>query len=143
MTTPATTTTTAVGEQLVVGKSTRTTARPSGRGPEATRQHTSPTHRPTTRHRSSTRLAGQVADGRELAVLTDGPWRGRWYWRDDLDAMHTAALRHPAGHPAAEIRTYRPTEQFLPHPHEPDATGRAWRHHPHTTRPATTTRRNP
>ncbi|WP_337819473.1 hypothetical protein [Pseudonocardia sp. Ae707_Ps2] len=34
MTTPATTTTaTTTGEQLVVGKSTRTTARPSGRGP--------------------------------------------------------------------------------------------------------------
>ncbi|WP_217695874.1 hypothetical protein, partial [Pseudonocardia sp. Ae706_Ps2] len=68
MTTPATTTTaTTTGEQLVVGKSTRTTARPSGRGPEATRQH-----RPSPAHRPTTRLAVQVADGRELAVLLDG-----------------------------------------------------------------------
>ncbi|OLL89401.1 hypothetical protein [Pseudonocardia sp. Ae331_Ps2] len=139
MTTPATTTTaTTTGEQLVVGKSTRTTARPSGRGPEATRQH-----RPSPAHRPTTRLAVQVADGRELAVLVDGPWRGRWYWRADLDAMQTTAHRHPHGHPAAELRTYAPTGTWTEHPTEPKVTGRVWRHHPHTTRPATTTRRNP
>ncbi|OLM27872.1 hypothetical protein Ae717Ps2_7090 [Pseudonocardia sp. Ae717_Ps2] len=137
MTTPATTTTaTTTGEQLVVGKSTRTTARPQGgRGPEATRQHrvASP--------RTSSRLAVQVADGRELAVLLDGPWRGRWYWRADLDALQTAAGRYPHGHPAAELRAYAPTGTWTEHPTEPEVTGRVWRHHPHTTRTATITRR--
>ncbi|WP_075334732.1 hypothetical protein [Pseudonocardia sp. Ae717_Ps2] len=89
---------------VVVGKSTRTTARPSGRGPEATRQP--PPLSPTP---PSARLAVQVTDGRELAVLIDGPWRGRWYWRADLDAMQAAAHRYPHGHPAAELRTYQPT----------------------------------
>ncbi|WP_075554422.1 hypothetical protein [Pseudonocardia sp. Ae505_Ps2] len=144
MTTPATTTTTtttAVGEQLVVGKSTRTTARPSGRGPEATRQHRVPP--PRSSSRLAVQVAVQVTDGRELAVLVDGPWRGRWYWRADLDAMQTAAHRYPHGHPAAELRTYVPTGTWTEHPTEPEVTGRVWRHHPHTTRPATTTRRNP
>ncbi|OLM28342.1 hypothetical protein Ae717Ps2_6544 [Pseudonocardia sp. Ae717_Ps2] len=122
---------------VVVGKSTRTTARPSGRGPEATRQP-----RPSAPHRPSARLAVQVTDGRELAVLIDGPWRGRWYWRADLDAMQAAAHRYPHGHPAAELRTYQPTGQFVTHPHEPDTEGRAWRHHPRPA-PSATIWRNP
>ncbi|WP_226353032.1 hypothetical protein [Pseudonocardia sp. ICBG601] len=121
--------TTTAAPQLVVGKSTRTTARPSGRGPEATRQH------------RVSRLATQSADGRELAVLVDGPWRGRWYWADDLAAMQDASRRYPDGHPAAELRTYRPSGEFVPHPHEPDVTGRLWRHHPSTATAATTSRR--
>ncbi len=119
-------TTTADNALWAVGKSTRTTARPSGRGPEATRQHLPATHR-------LYRMAVQVADGRELAVLVDGPWRGRWYWRADLAAMQTAAARYPDGHPAAELRTYRPSNEFVPHPVEDDITGRIWRHHPHPT----------
>ncbi|WP_226358778.1 hypothetical protein [Pseudonocardia sp. ICBG601] len=129
---------TTAAPQLVVGKSTRTTARPSGRGPEATRQHRpSPAHRPP----RMSRLAVQVADGRELAVLVDGPWRGRWYWADDLAAMQDASRRYPDGHPAAELRAYAPTETWTEHPHEPEVTGRLWRHHPSTAPAATTSRR--
>ncbi|WP_226363364.1 hypothetical protein [Pseudonocardia sp. ICBG1142] len=120
--------TTTAGEQLVVGKSTRTAARPSGRGPEATRQH------------RVSRFATQSADGRELAVLVDGPWRGRWYWADDLAAMQHASRRYPDGHPAAELRTYRPSNEFVPHPGEPEVTGRLWHHHPYPTA-VTTSRR--
>ncbi|WP_226360949.1 hypothetical protein [Pseudonocardia sp. ICBG1142] len=130
-------TATAAAQQLVVGKSTRTTARPQGgRGPEATRQHLPATHRPS----RMSWLAVQVADGRELAVLADGPWRGRWYWADDLTAIQDTSRRYPDGHPAAELRTYAPTDGFVPHPHEPEVTGRLWRHHPHPTA-ATTFRR--
>ncbi|WP_226360930.1 hypothetical protein [Pseudonocardia sp. ICBG1142] len=129
-------TATAAAQQLVVGKSTRTTARPQGgRGPEATRQHPPATHR-------LSRLAVQVADGRELAVLVDDPWRGRWYWRADLTDMQTASARYPDGHPAAELRAYAPTETWTEHPAEPDVTGRLWRHHPTTATPATTFRRS-
>lgn len=68
----------------------------------------------------------------ELAVLADGPWRLRWYWRADLERMQRASrtVGHPDGHPAAELRAYRPTGEYLPHPHEPGVTGRAWRYTP-------------
>ncbi|WP_226358782.1 hypothetical protein [Pseudonocardia sp. ICBG601] len=81
-------------------------SRPSGRGPEATRQHRpSPAHRPP----RMSRLAVQVADGRELAVLVDGPWRGRWYWADDLAAMQDASRRYPDGpRPPSSAPTPRP-----------------------------------
>ncbi|WP_226361039.1 hypothetical protein [Pseudonocardia sp. ICBG1142] len=126
--------TTTAGEQLVVGKSTRTAARPSGRGPEATRQHLPAAHR-------RSRMAAQAADGRELAVLVGGPWRGHWYWTDDLEAIQHASRRYPDSHPAAELRSYRPSNEFVPHPHEPEVTGRLWRHHPSTATAATTFRR--
>ncbi|WP_226360912.1 hypothetical protein [Pseudonocardia sp. ICBG1142] len=127
--------TTTAGQQLVVGKSTRTTARPQGgRGPEATRQQSPAAHR-------LSRLAAQVAAGRELAVLVDGPWRGRWYWAADLTAMQTASDRYPDSHPAAELRTYAPTETWTEHPTEPEVTGRVWRHHPHPSATASNARR--
>ncbi|WP_224392902.1 hypothetical protein [Pseudonocardia sp. ICBG1293] len=81
-------------------------------------------------------MAARAADGperAELAVLVDGPWQGRWYWRADLTAMQTAARRYPDSHPAAELRTYTPTETWTEHPVEPGVTGRVWRHHPTTT----------
>ncbi|WP_226363375.1 hypothetical protein [Pseudonocardia sp. ICBG1142] len=77
-------------------------------------------------------MAVQVADGRELAVLVDGPWRGRWYWADDLTAIQHASRRYPDSHPAAELRTYAPSSELAPHPVEPEVTGRLWRHHPTT-----------
>ncbi|WP_226358805.1 hypothetical protein, partial [Pseudonocardia sp. ICBG601] len=80
-----------------------------------------------------------VADRRELAVLVDGPWRGRWYWADQLTDMQTASRRYPDGHPAAELRTYAPSGEFAPHPAEPEVTGRVWRHHPHPSATAATT----
>ncbi|WP_224392794.1 hypothetical protein [Pseudonocardia sp. ICBG1293] len=87
------------------------------------------------------RLAVRADDGRELAVLVDGPWRGRWYWADQLAAMQHAAARYPDGHPAAELRTYTPTETWTEHPVEPGVTGRVWRHHPPAPA-ATITRRS-
>jgi len=70
----------------------------------------------------------EQATGRELAVLGDGPFRLRWYWRDDLEAMQRASRRHPDGHPAARMRGYAPTERHQPHPLERGVTGRVWRY---------------
>jgi hypothetical protein len=83
-------------------------------------------------------LAEQAAD-RELAALVDGPRKLRWFWRDDLEGMQTAARRmgHPLDHPAATYRSYHPTEQWVVHPTEPDVRGRAWRYQ----EPAATPRR--
>jgi hypothetical protein len=66
---------------------------------------------------------------RELAVLADGPWAPRWYWRDELEAMQEASRRmgHPDDHAAAELRGYRPTEEFEPHPTDSGVSGRVWR----------------
>ena len=74
-------------------------------------------------------LRDATAGGRELAVLVNGPWAPRWYWRTDLEAMQEASRRtgHPDGHPAAELRGYRPTDQWVGHPAEPEVSGRAWR----------------
>jgi len=76
-------------------------------------------------------LAQQAAH-RELAALVDGPCAPRWYWRDDLEAMQTASRRmgNADEHPAAVLRGYQPTEQWVEHPHEPDVRGRAWRYQP-------------
>ena len=46
--------------------------------------------------RPAATLAEQ-AQVRELAVVVDGPHAGRWYWRDDLEAMARSAER--MGHP--------------------------------------------
>ena len=74
----------------------------------------------------------QQATRRELAALVDGPWAPRWYWREDLEAIQasTRTMGHPDDHPAAEIRHYHPTEQWVDHPHEQDVRGRAWRYRP-------------
>jgi hypothetical protein len=42
--------------------------------------------------RPAATLAEQAAV-RELAVVLDGPHAGRWYWRDDLEAMQRSAQR--------------------------------------------------
>lgn len=78
-------------------------------------------------------LAEQAAHA-ELAVLADGPWAPRWYWRSDLEEMQQASRRvgHPDGHPAAELRAYKPTDQYRPHPLDPAVSGRVWRYRPTT-----------
>jgi len=75
-------------------------------------------------------LAEQAAV-RELAALVDGPQALRWFWREDLEQMQAAAQRrgHPPTHPAAVYRRYRPTQEWIAHPTEPDVHARAWRHH--------------
>jgi hypothetical protein len=65
----------------------------------------------------------------ELAVLVDGPWASRWYWRDDLEQMQAASARYPDGHVCAQHRDYVPTDQWREHPHEFPA-GRVWRYQP-------------
>jgi len=50
-------------------------------------------------------LAEQAAV-RELAVVVDGPHAGRWYWRDDLEAMQRSARRmmgYPARTPVRDV----------------------------------------
>lgn len=70
--------------------------------------------------------------GRELAVLADGPWAPRCYWRDELEDMQAASQRmgYPDDHPSAVLRAYRPTDERAPHPHNPGHDGRVWRYHP-------------
>ena len=79
--------------------------------------------------RPAATLAEQ-AQVRELAVVVDGPHAGRWYWRDDLEAMARSAERmgHPPEHPAAVYRCYRPSTEWVEHPTEPGVQGRAWRY---------------
>jgi len=79
--------------------------------------------------RPAATLAEQ-AQVRELAVVVDGPHAGRWYWRDDLEAMARSAERmgHPLEHPAAVYRCYRPSTEWVEHPTEPGVQGRAWRY---------------
>jgi hypothetical protein len=58
-----------------------------------------------------TQRRGQAAGGvREVAVLADGPWAPRAYWRDELEAMQQASARmgYPDAHPSAVLRGYRP-----------------------------------
>ena len=73
----------------------------------------------------------EQAQARELAVVVDGPHAGRWYWRDDLEAMALSAQRmgYPPAHPAATFTRYRPTDEWAEHPCEPGVQGRAWRYH--------------
>ena len=80
--------------------------------------------------RPTASLAEQAAV-RELAALVDGPQALRWFWREDLEQMQAAAQRrgHPPTHPAAVYRRYRPTQEWIAHPTEPDVHARAWRHH--------------
>ena len=74
-------------------------------------------------------LADQ-ASVRDLAVVVDGPHAGRWYWRDDLEAMARSAQRmgYPAAHPAAVFTRYRPGDEWVEHPTEPGVHGRGWRY---------------
>lgn len=85
---------------------------------------------------ASSPLARAVAAGRELAALVNGPFRLRWYWRDELEQMQSASRRYADAHPAARLRRYRPTDEQCPQPIEPDVTGRAWRY----AAPATTSK---
>jgi len=73
----------------------------------------------------------EQAQARELAVVVDGPHAGRWYWRDELEAMQQSARRmgYPPAHPAATFTRYRPTDEWAEHPCEPGVQGRAWRYH--------------
>lgn len=74
-------------------------------------------------------LADQAAT-RELAVLVDGPFRLRWYWRDELEAMQQASIRtkHADDAPAARMRRYSPTGEYQAHPLEAGVRGRVWRY---------------
>ncbi|MGE4153291.1 MAG: hypothetical protein AB7G17_13675 [Phycisphaerales bacterium] len=73
----------------------------------------------------------QVGGERELAVLVDGAWAHRWYWRDELEAMQQASWRmgYPDDHRSAVLRCSRPAGESRPHPTEPDVSGQAWRYH--------------
>jgi len=91
--------------------------------------------RPTRRRRTGptkTERTGTERTGRELAVLVDGPWAPRCYWRDELEDMQAASRRmgYPDDHPSAALRAYRPTDERAPHQHNPDHDGRLWRYHP-------------
>ena len=79
--------------------------------------------------RPAATLAEQAAV-RELAVVVDGPHAGRWYWRDDLEALARSAERmgYPAAHPAAVFTRYRPGDEWVGHLTEPGVQGRAWRY---------------
>jgi len=57
-----------------------------------------------------TATLAEQAQVRELAVVVDGPHAGRWYWRDDLEAMARSAERMgcSVAHPAAVFTRYRP-----------------------------------
>ena len=70
-----------------------------------------------------------LAAGRELAVLGNGPWAPRWYWRDDLEAMQEASrgAGHGDDHPAAVLRGYAPTGEWRDHP-DGMGSGRVWRY---------------
>jgi hypothetical protein len=72
----------------------------------------------------------QLATGRELAVLADGPWLPAWYWRNELEAAQAAAQRYPDGHPSAVLAGYYPTDEWRAHPSGEDVEGRVWRHRP-------------
>lgn len=83
----------------------------------------------TGRQSSNARARAEAASGRELAMLADGPWANRWYWRDNLEAMQAASARYPDGHPCAEHRGYRPTNEYRDNP-EGLGSGRVWRYRP-------------
>lgn len=89
--------------------------------------------RRTSRSRPSTNEDGRV---REVAVLADGPWAPRRYWRDDLEAMQHAsrAMGYPDRHPSAVLRGYQPTDQhtFDGGP-DSDQPARVWRYRPPAT----------
>jgi hypothetical protein len=72
--------------------------------------------------------------GRELAVLVDGPWARRCYWRADLEAMQQASRDrgYADDHPAAVLRGYQPTEQHQPTADDPDRTAQVYRYTPPT-----------
>lgn len=67
--------------------------------------------RPGARGQVGESLTGSAA--RERAVLVDGPWAPRWYWRDELEAMQQAGRRSPQ---SAVLRRYRSTTKFRPIP---------------------------
>ena len=81
-------------------------------------------------------LAEQAVTRGELAALADGPWRGAWYWRADLEARQASARRRHARGATARLDNqchYQPTEQWVPSPLEPEVSGRAWTYHPPDT----------
>ena len=82
-------------------------------------------------------LAELVAAGAELAVLTDGPCAGVWYWRTDLEAQQAAA-RHVHARGGTRVlgdkAHYQPTDTWLDHPKREvqarGVRGRGWTYHP-------------
>ncbi|MGD9525314.1 hypothetical protein [Pseudonocardia sp.] len=72
---------------------------------------------------------------REVAVLADGPWAPRRYWRADLEAMQQAsrAIGYPDDHPSAVLRRYQPTDEHLPDDGPAGAPARLWRCQPPTS----------
>ena len=77
-------------------------------------------------------LEPQVLSGRELVVLSGGPWPPCWYWRNEFEDMQQASRNtgYPDDHPAAVLRGYAPTDEWRPHPDEPDVAGRVWTYTP-------------
>ena len=62
---------------------------------------------------------------------------GRWYWRDELDAMQRSAQRmgYRPERPAATFTRYQPTNERIEHPTEPGVHGRGWRYSEPTAAP--------
>jgi hypothetical protein len=77
-------------------------------------------------------LTAQLDERGELAYLADGPWKGHWYWRRDLEQKQRAAQRmgYSPDHPAGVMRGYHPTKTWRPHPSDhpadTDLQGREW-----------------
>ena len=82
-------------------------------------------------------LAELVAGGAELAVLTDGPCAGAWYWRAELETQQAAA-RHVHARGGTRVlgdkAHYQPTDTWLDHPKREvqarGVRGRGWTYHP-------------
>ncbi len=77
-----------------------------------------------------------VAAGAELAVLSDGPCAGAWYWRTDPQAQqHAARHEHTQGGTAVlgDKAHYQPTNTRHEHPKpaQQQVCGRGWTYQPH------------
>jgi YspA, cpYpsA-related SLOG family len=83
----------------------------------------------TPRRRRAT-LAEQVGAGRELVVLVDGPWRGRWYWATEFAEIQDYARRYPPEDAAGQLQSYQPSTDQVVHADEPDASGTAYHYLP-------------
>lgn len=82
--------------------------------------------------RRTRRARTDAGPGREVAVLADGPWAPRRYWRADLEAMQHAsrAMGYPDQHPSAILRGYRPTDEHASDDGPDGAPARLWRYQP-------------
>lgn len=71
-------------------------------------------------------IADEAGTGRELVALTDGPWRGRWYWADEFAEIQETARRYPPEHPSGQLQAYGPSSRKVTHPDESLVSGTAY-----------------